>query len=57
MDRKSKSDYKTVMKPLKYSATEQAMEAEISATFDGSPIVLAYQFELKDKQIESLKIG
>jgi ketosteroid isomerase-like protein len=40
--------YKASMKPLDYSATEQILQAEISGTFDGSPIVLTYQFELND---------
>nr|WP_294926415.1 nuclear transport factor 2 family protein [uncultured Flavobacterium sp.] len=54
---KANQEYKAVMKPLEYSAGEQTLEAEISGNFAGSPIVLTYQFELKDGQIQSLKIG
>ena len=53
---KANQVYKTVMKPLEYSATEQTLEAEISGSFPGSPLVLTYQFELKAGQIQSLKI-
>jgi|SRR5688572_31617106 ketosteroid isomerase-like protein len=48
--------YKTKMKPLDYSATKQTLEAEISGTFPSSPLVLTYQFEIKEGQIQSLKI-
>ena len=54
---KANQEYKAVMKPLEYSAAEQTLQAEVSGTFAGSPIVLTYQFELKDGQIQSLKIG
>jgi hypothetical protein len=48
--------YKTKMKPLNYSATKQTLEAEISGTFPGSPLVLTYQFEIQEGLIQSLKI-
>ncbi len=54
---KTNQEYKAVMKPLEYSPAEQTLEAEISGNFPGSPIVLTYQFELKDGQIQSLKIA
>ena len=54
---KANLEYKAVMKPLEYSPAEQTLQAEVSGTFAGSPIVLTYQFELKDGQIQSLKIG
>ena len=53
---RSNRQYKAVMKPIEYSATEQILKAEISGTFPGSPLVLSYQFEFKDGQIQSLKI-
>jgi ketosteroid isomerase-like protein len=53
---KANQAYKTKMKPLEYSATKQILEAEISGTFPGSPLVLTYQFELNEGQIQSLKI-
>jgi len=50
--------YKAVMKPLEYKAfdAESILTAEISGTFDGSPVVLNYHFEWKDGLIQSLKI-
>lgn len=48
--------YKAAMKALDYSETAQALKAEISGTFLGSPIVLQYQFEINGKGIQSLKI-
>lgn len=53
---KANQVYKTKMKPLNYSATKQTGEAEISGTFPGSPLVLTYQFEIKEGKIQSLKI-
>lgn len=54
---KANQEYKAVMKPLEYSPAQQTLQAEVSGNFAGSPIVLTYQFELKDGQIQSLKIG
>lgn len=48
--------YKTVMKPLNYSPTQQTLEAEISGTFPGSPITLEYHFEIAEGLIQSLRI-
>jgi hypothetical protein len=53
---KANQEYKTRMKPLDYSETEDILTAEISGTFNGSPIVLNYHFILKDNLIKSLKI-
>ena len=53
---KANQTYKAVMKPIEYSETDQLLAAEISGNFPGSPLVLKYQFELKDGQIYSLKI-
>lgn len=49
--------YKTVMKPIEYSSNKQILKAEISGSFPGSPLVLNYQFKIKDEEIHSLKIG
>ncbi|HEY1047691.1 MAG TPA: nuclear transport factor 2 family protein [Bacteroidia bacterium] len=50
--------YKTVMKPLNYRESDNKgiLAAEISGTFDGSPIVLNFHFEFKQGLIQSLKI-
>jgi len=50
--------YKTVMKPLEYKEAdkESILIAEVSGTFDGSPVALSYHFEFKDGLIQSLKI-
>lgn len=53
---KANAVYQATMKPLNYSETEQILEAEISGNFPGSPIVLSYQFEIINQQIQSLKI-
>lgn len=50
--------YNIVKKPLEYKKfdTESVLTAEVSGTFDGSPVVLNYHFELKDGLIHSLKV-
>lgn len=53
---KANETYQATMKPLDYSETEQILEAEISGNFPGSPLVLNYQFEIMNQQIQSLKI-
>lgn len=53
---KANAAYQATMKPLNYSETEQILEAEISGNFPGSPLVLNYQFEIMNQQIQSLKI-
>jgi ketosteroid isomerase-like protein len=55
IDNANKS-YKAVMKPTEYSANKQVLKAEISGNFPGSPLVLNYQFEIKEEEIYSLKI-
>ncbi len=58
--RNSKVDmeYKTVMRPVDVTktGTVDILSAEISGTFDGSPVVLKYHFEIDDGLIQSLKI-
>jgi ketosteroid isomerase-like protein len=49
--------YQTKMKPLDYSPTTQTLEAEISGTFPGSPLLITYQFKIQEGQIHSLKIA
>lgn len=51
--------YKTVMKPLSLTqeGTTSVLSSEISGTFDGSPIVLHFYFEIKNDLIQSLKIA
>lgn len=53
---KANQTYRAVMHPLEYEADEQTLKAEVSGSFPGSPLVLTYQFELTDGQIQSLKI-
>lgn len=50
--------YRSVMKPLDYTenGTSSVLSAEISGTFDGSPIVLQFHFDLVDGQIQYLKV-
>lgn len=53
---KAQNVYEVTMKPLDYSEAKHTLDAEISGNFSGSPLVLTYKFELKDSQIQSLKI-
>jgi hypothetical protein len=48
--------YKAVMEPIEYSSSKQILKAEISGSFPGSPLVLNYQFDIKDDKIHSLRI-
>lgn len=50
--------YQSVMKPLEYneSDTTSVLSAECSGTFDGSPIILKFHFDIVDGQIQYLKI-
>lgn len=54
---KANGEYKIAMKPLEYSEAEHTLKAEISGSFLGSPLVLEYEFQFKDNQIQTLKIG
>jgi len=54
---KANQTYKATMKPIEYSPTDETLAAEISGNFPGSPLVLTYNFELKNGKINSLKIG
>ncbi|MDR6967300.1 hypothetical protein J2X31_001307 [Flavobacterium arsenatis] len=53
---KANKKYQATMKPLEYSEAEHTLKAEISGSFPGSPLVLEYEFEFEDGQIQSLKI-
>jgi len=53
---KANKDYRATMKPVDYSETEQTLKAEVSGNFPGSPLVLTYQFDIRDEKIQSLKI-
>ena len=53
---KAHEQYQVTMAPLEYSETEQTLKAEIAGTFPGSPLVLTYRYEFKDKLIQSLEI-
>lgn len=53
---KANIEYQTVLTPIAYSAAEEILKAEVSGNFPGSPIVLAYHFELKEGLIQSLNI-
>jgi ketosteroid isomerase-like protein len=50
--------FKIVMKPINFTQTETTciLTAEVAGSFDGSPVILNYHFELKDGLIQSLKI-
>lgn len=50
--------YQSVMKPLSLTGPDASplLSAEVSGTFDGSPIILNFHFELVDGLIQSLKV-
>jgi hypothetical protein len=50
--------YKIVAVPVNYSeaGTTGILTAEISGDFDGSPVLLDYNFEIKDDKINRLEI-
>lgn len=54
----SNKKYRSVMKPLEYSQNgiSSILSAECSGTFDGSPIILKFHFDIVDGKIESLKV-
>ena len=53
---KANKDYQATMKPLEYSATDQALKTEVSGNFPGSPVTMVYYFKIGDGLISSLKI-
>jgi hypothetical protein len=50
--------YRSVMKPLVYteSGSSSVLSAEVSGTFEGSPIVLKFNFDINDGLIHYLKV-
>jgi hypothetical protein len=54
----SNEKYKSVMKPLVYTenGTRSVLSAECSGTFPGSPSTLKFHFDIKDGQIQYLKV-
>ena len=55
---KTNAKYHTRVEAIQLSTTNKisTLTAKVSGNFDGSPIVLKYHFELKNGQIDSLKI-
>jgi hypothetical protein len=54
----SNQKYRSVMKPLEYkeNGTSSILSAECSGTFDGSPIILKFHFDIADGKIQNLKV-
>ena len=50
--------FKVIMKPTGFTETETEciLTAEVSGTFDGSPVLLDYHFEITADMIDSLEI-
>lgn len=50
--------YKSVMQPVEYIGTDNKgiLSAEVSGTFEGSPAVLKFNFEINEGLIQSLKV-
>jgi hypothetical protein len=53
------TEYQTTLQPVNYVDNENGgiLTTQVSGTFPGSPIVVQYNFELKDGLIQSLKIA
>ena len=52
----SNERYKATMKPVSFDETESLLKAEVSGNFPGSPLVLSYQLDIQNGEIQSLKI-
>src|SRR5882757_7634732 len=50
--------YHTILDPIEFTANGKTkiLTAKVSGTFDGSPAVLKFHFELNSNAIESLKV-
>ena len=50
--------YKSVMQPLQYTqeGNKGILLTKVSGTFEGSPVVLKFSFEISDELIQSLKV-
>jgi hypothetical protein len=55
----SNEKYKSVMQPVEYTETGKKgiLSAKVSGTFEGSPAVLKFNFEMNEGLIQSLKIS
>lgn len=55
---KTNLKYKTILDPIGFVTIGDAniLTTKVSGSFEGSPIVLNYHFELKNGKIEGLKI-
>jgi len=55
---KSNEEYQGMLKPVSYKNSDNGsvLEAEVSGTFPGSPIVLHFNFTFQDGLVGSLKI-
>lgn len=54
----SNEKYRAVMKPLSITQADKTsvLAAEVSGTFDGSPLVLQFQFEINNGLIQTLRV-
>lgn len=55
---KTKKKYNHITKPLKFreESGKAIMTAELSGTFNGSPITLEYHFKMKNNLIDDLRV-
>lgn len=54
----SNERYQSTMEPLSFEekGKESILEAEVSGTFPGSPLVLKFHFEIADEKIQNLRV-
>lgn len=53
--KKANDEYQTKMIPVEYFETKETLKAEISGSFEGSPIMLDYHLKIVDGLIHSLE--
>ena len=53
---KANDEFKILIKPIEFAKAECILTAEVSGTFDGSPVLLDYHFEITSDKIDSLEI-
>lgn len=55
---KANQQYRSVLKPLNFEETgaSSILTAQVSGTFDGSPAILKFHFDIANGLVQSLKV-
>jgi hypothetical protein len=56
--KKANDEFEILIKPVRFAETETkcSLTAEVSGTFDGSPVLLDYHFEITANIIDNLEV-